>query len=161
MKSDNTEQLQEFSRRLKLSMSRAHVNATDLAGITGIGKSDISNYMNGKYMPKQDRIYLLASALNVSPAWLYGFRTKLNVLEGLEPIAVPFTEQMFTKQDDSNVSVSDVNIQPQSIPSGEVLYLNDKNIYTMVKCMSKLSEAERLKLLDMTRIMFPEAFSDN
>ena len=73
MKKDNTEQKRTFSRRLRLSMSKMHMNATELSNATGIGKSDISNYMNGKYLPKQDRIYLMATELHVNPAWLWGF----------------------------------------------------------------------------------------
>lgn len=52
------------------SMDIARLSASDLANKTGIDKSAISNYVNGKYMPKQDKIYLLAQALGVSPSWL-------------------------------------------------------------------------------------------
>ena len=32
----------------------------------------ISQYISGAYEPKQDRIYLISKALNVSEAWLMG-----------------------------------------------------------------------------------------
>ena len=38
-----------------------------------IGRNDISQYVNGKVEPSQDRIDLLAEALNVSEAWLMGY----------------------------------------------------------------------------------------
>ena len=33
----------------------------------------MTTYMSGDYEPKQDRIYLIAQALNVSEAWLMGY----------------------------------------------------------------------------------------
>lgn len=70
-KKNNDLQKKEISKRLKQSLDMAHMKPTDLANATGIGKSDISNYLNAKYMPKQDRVFLMATALSVDPAWLY------------------------------------------------------------------------------------------
>lgn len=44
----------------------------DIIEITGINKGSISSYLSGRYKPKQDSIYLLAQALNVSETWLMG-----------------------------------------------------------------------------------------
>jgi transcriptional regulator with XRE-family HTH domain len=46
---------------------------SELCGITKIPKSAISQYISGAFEPKQDRVYLIAQALNVSEAWLMGF----------------------------------------------------------------------------------------
>lgn len=56
---------QEFARRLRQSMDAIHINATELSRVSGIGKSDISNYLRAKYRPKQDKIAILASTLGV------------------------------------------------------------------------------------------------
>ena len=45
---------------------------TDLAVATGINKSTISNYLSGKYEPKQKNIYKIAMALGVNPSYLLG-----------------------------------------------------------------------------------------
>lgn len=45
---------------------------SDLVRLTEIPKSAISQYISGAFEPKQDRIYLMAKALNVSEAWLMG-----------------------------------------------------------------------------------------
>ena len=45
----------------------------ELCEITGIPKSAMSQYVSGKFAPKQTRIYLLAKALNVNEAWLMGY----------------------------------------------------------------------------------------
>ena len=41
--------------------------------MTGIHSSSISNWLNGKYEPKQYKITIIAEALNVSPVWLIGY----------------------------------------------------------------------------------------
>lgn len=40
-----------------------------------ISKTDLSQYVNGKTEPRQDKLYILAKALNVSEGWLMGFET--------------------------------------------------------------------------------------
>lgn len=45
----------------------------DLCKLAKIPKSSLSQYLRGDFEPKQDRIYLIAKALNVSEAWLMGF----------------------------------------------------------------------------------------
>lgn len=39
-------------------------------------KSAVSSYFAGKYMPRQDGVYLLAKALDVDPGWLAGLNSK-------------------------------------------------------------------------------------
>lgn len=60
----------EVAKRIKQSMEDKKMNATELSKASGVGKSDLSNYLNGKYRPKQDKIVLLAAALEVDPVWL-------------------------------------------------------------------------------------------
>ncbi len=54
-------------------MAEHKISQTELAKRTGIRQSSISDWLNNKYDPKQDKVYLLANALNVSPAWLLGY----------------------------------------------------------------------------------------
>mgnify|MGYP003571330062 CR=1 FL=1 len=61
-----------FPERLRQAMLLRGLKASELADLSGIDKSAISNYLNAKYNPKQDKIYLLATALNVNPGWLIG-----------------------------------------------------------------------------------------
>jgi len=62
-----------FIARLQNIMRRQHVNQAELAQRSGIRASSISDYLTGKYKPKQDKIALIAKALFVSPAWLMGY----------------------------------------------------------------------------------------
>lgn len=38
-----------------------------------MNRSDISQYLSGRAEPKQNKIYIMAKALNVSEGWLMGF----------------------------------------------------------------------------------------
>ena len=62
--------MSEFRHRLKQSIEKKGISASELSRISGVGKSDISNYLKGIYVAKQDKCYLLAKALNVDPGWL-------------------------------------------------------------------------------------------
>lgn len=61
-----------FSNRLNTAMRIRNIKATELSAKTGIAKSSLSEYINGKYEAKQDGVYLLARALDVNEAWLMG-----------------------------------------------------------------------------------------
>ena len=67
-----------FQQRLRESLSAKGITASELSRSSGVGKSDISNYLNGAYLAKQDKVYMLAKALNVDPGWL---------MTGVEPIS--------------------------------------------------------------------------
>ena len=60
-------------KRIKQMMQIRDITQADLARITGIRASSISDYLSGKYQPKQDKIALIAGALSVNPVWLMGY----------------------------------------------------------------------------------------
>lgn len=51
---------------------------------TGIEKSSLSNYINEKRLPRQDRIKIISDKYNVSPAWLMGFDVPMNEVSAEE-----------------------------------------------------------------------------
>ena len=59
-----------FGQRLLEAMDRKKITAAELSRMSGVGKNLISYYLNGKYLAKQDKVYLLAEALDVDPGWL-------------------------------------------------------------------------------------------
>lgn len=76
MKKSNT------SERLKLIMSKKNLRQVDILELTKpysekygvrLEKNDLSQYVSGKYDPKQDKLSVLAKALNVSETWLMGY----------------------------------------------------------------------------------------
>jgi repressor LexA len=48
------------------------MRASELARRTGLSKARISQYVNGKFVPKSDAILQIAEALGVSELWLLG-----------------------------------------------------------------------------------------
>lgn len=64
---------ESFSKRLKDALEMRGVSQAELSKRTGINRSSISTYLKGEYKAKQDKVDLIAQALNVSPAWLMGF----------------------------------------------------------------------------------------
>lgn len=60
-------------RRLKqidiLNMSRPYCEKSGIK----LSKNDLSQYVNGKVEPRQEKLYILGSALNVDEAWLLGY----------------------------------------------------------------------------------------
>jgi transcriptional regulator with XRE-family HTH domain len=64
------------ANRLRTAMEQAGKRQADLVRETGIDKGAMSNYLKGKYEPKQDMINRLAIALGVSEMWLWGYDCK-------------------------------------------------------------------------------------
>lgn len=67
-----------FANRLLDAMQSRGVNQSQLAERTKISKSMISEYLQGKYLPKQDKVFKIASSLDVSESWLMGYEVDMN-----------------------------------------------------------------------------------
>ena len=80
-----------FTNRLNKAISLRNIKPIELSEKTGIDKSKISSYMSGRYKAKQDGVYLLAHALNVSEVWLMGYDVPMernnNIESNIFPIA--------------------------------------------------------------------------
>lgn len=55
---------------------------------TPISKSNLSLYVTGKVDPSNDRLFVLAKALNVSEAWLMGFDVPMERPERPSDVAI-------------------------------------------------------------------------
>lgn len=71
-----------ISSRLKELMRERNLKQVDILNKTlpfqtkynvRLAKNDLSQYVNGKVEPNQERVYILAKALDVSEAWLLGY----------------------------------------------------------------------------------------
>ena len=84
--------MNDFQFRLRDAIYRKGITPSELSRISNVGKADISNYLRGKYLPKQDKCYELAKALDVDPGWLMtGEEPKIDLDE--EDEEVPQTEE--------------------------------------------------------------------
>lgn len=61
------------AERLAEAMRDVGKTQQELAQATGLSHSTISRYRSGLMEPKQKAIYALATALNVSEMWLWGY----------------------------------------------------------------------------------------
>ncbi len=59
-----------FASNLKRAMAERNISQSELSAITGISKSGISQYLSGKYEPKERIIEKLADVLECSTAYL-------------------------------------------------------------------------------------------
>lgn len=151
MKKDNSLWKQEFAKRLRESLEESHMSATELSNATQVGKSDISNYLQAKYLPKQDRVFLMAQALGVDPVWLYALDVKY-ALEAQYNTATPEETLAYVR------SMTQPNYHTAFTEPVVIGESKDNAVLEMLSGMSRLSEEDQRKLLDMARVMFPNAF---
>lgn len=84
-----------FKNRLQELLQEKNMTQKELSDLTGITPSSISDWLRGKYEAKQDKIDIIATALNVSQAYLMGYDVpKVNHIK------------MFAKESNSNQSLT-------------------------------------------------------
>ncbi len=69
--------MNSFKDRLTAALAVRNISKAELSRRTGIGRNSISDYTSGKYEAKQDYVFLIAKALDVSESWLMGFDTPM------------------------------------------------------------------------------------
>lgn len=83
-----------FAKRLRTIMDEKGLRQAELCMRTGIGKSAMSQYLHGAFIPKQEKVHVIAKALGVSEGWLMGYdvpRKRLEVVrepDVMEVVAV-------------------------------------------------------------------------
>lgn len=76
----------ELKERLAEAMTRESLKVSDLADLTGIHVSTLSQYLNGRMEPKQDKLSTLAEALKVQETWLLGYDVPMIPFEEVKGI---------------------------------------------------------------------------
>lgn len=64
---------EKCSARLAKALAIRGMKQSELCERTKIPKSAISQYVSGVFEPKQDRLHIIAQALDVDPVWLMGY----------------------------------------------------------------------------------------
>ncbi len=67
------ERVASCGHRISKALNLRDMKQSELCKLANVPKSSLSLYLSGAYEPKQDRIYAMAKALNVSEAWLMGY----------------------------------------------------------------------------------------
>lgn len=65
--------IESFANRLQKAMNYANMKQVDLVNKTGLDKTLINKYLAGIMKAKQDKLTILADALNVNEVWLMGY----------------------------------------------------------------------------------------
>lgn len=67
-----------FSNRLQKALSYSNMRQVDLVEKTKLDKTLINKYLAGLMKAKQDKLTILADALNVNEVWLMGYDVPMN-----------------------------------------------------------------------------------
>lgn len=139
----------DFSDRLKTAIEKRAIRQTDLCEKTGIGKSAMSQYLSGAFKPKQQNLYKLAQALDVSEAWLMGYDVSMERQDAPCPEQDTF---YFFAEDDSMIGAH--------IPSGaRVLIQRNKRVKNqqIIACkIDSVIQLRRFNQMDGHVILTPE-----
>ncbi len=65
--------IESCGRRITKALKLRKMKQTELCALAKIPKSSLSSYISDAYEPKQDRLYMMAEALDVDPVWLMGY----------------------------------------------------------------------------------------
>ena len=118
-----------FMFRLRKALEDKGITRTELSQISTVAKGDITHYLKGDYVPKQDKCYLLAKALDVDPGWL---------MTGNEP-----------NVKETNDAVED---EPEDVPK-------TPEARAVSYGMDSLPKEQRELILNMVKAMFPDTFT--
>lgn len=88
----DNETRENCSKRIAKALAIRGMRQSELCALTKIPKSSLSQYLSGEYEPKQDRIYLISKALNVSEAWLMGYDVPMEREKNPSPKEINLSE---------------------------------------------------------------------
>lgn len=83
---------EKCSVRIAKALSIRGMKQSELCEKTRIPKSALSQYISGSFEPKQDRLFLMAQALDVDPVWLMGFDVPMEKEKKSSPSERQLTE---------------------------------------------------------------------
>ena len=69
----SAEIVEPCSTRIRKALSIRNMKQTELCERSKVSKSSLSEYLSGKHIPNQYKIFVLAKALDVDPVWLWGY----------------------------------------------------------------------------------------
>lgn len=79
--------------RLAEMMSILGITASDIVRKTGINKSTLSNYINGKRTAVQDQLSLIADPYGIDPAWLMGYDVPMKAPVSIDDYSPDFVDR--------------------------------------------------------------------
>jgi transcriptional regulator with XRE-family HTH domain len=154
-----------FAHRLQIALRRKNIKPADLSAMTGIDKGSISNYVNGRFLPKQDKIYLMSSVLDVNPTWLWAIdvmsgKGEIDPLEGLGGFSVPLANAFPTdSEQETPKSITIVSTEPWDVDAAFTEQDAD-DIRILARGMMKGPPEKRKLIIDMAKQLFAQDFDE-
>lgn len=87
-----SERKESCGKRISQALSDKGMSQSELCKRAKVPKSSLSLYISGAYEPRQDRIYAMATVLEVDPAWLMGYDVPKNKEKENSPDKITLTE---------------------------------------------------------------------
>jgi len=128
------------SERIKEGMAIRNMKQIDIVEKTGISKGALSSYISGKYLPKQNNIYLIAKALNVSEGWLMGYDVPMEKEE-----KQPFKPEL-TKKDEKDIAKKLESTLDQLENSSDALMFDGEPLDEDTRELLKISLENSIRL---------------
>lgn len=127
----NIEKTEICGKRIEKALDIRKMKQSELCKRANVPKSSLSLYLSGAYEPKQDRIYAMAEALNVSDLWLGGYdvpmeRDEINSsapesLTRREKVMLGLFRQIPESQQDVLIQMAQIQIgQGALTPNGDL-----------------------------------------
>lgn len=88
----NNVKIELCGKRIEKALIIRNMKQSDLCKCADIPKSSLSLYLKGAYEPKQDNIYKMAEALNVSEIWLMGYDVPMERIISHTTLALEITD---------------------------------------------------------------------
>ena len=87
-----SKRIESCGSRISKALAIRGMRPAELCRLANVPKSSLSLYISGAYEPKQDRIYDIAKALDVSEAWLIGYDVPMERKKEISSDEVQLTE---------------------------------------------------------------------
>lgn len=84
--------IETCSKRLAQALAIKGMKQSELCERANVPKSSLSLYLSGAYEPRQDRIYEMATALDVDPVWLMGYDVPMEKAKKDSTNELPLTD---------------------------------------------------------------------
>lgn len=81
-----TTKLVSTKERLNELMTALNLTQTDICKRTGIKKSAMSNYVNGRREPDRDALFMISDPYKINPAWLMGYDVPMYISDKVKDI---------------------------------------------------------------------------
>ncbi|TFI67836.1 hypothetical protein CKN63_03280 [Carnobacterium divergens] len=132
--------MNDIASKIKYALEYRNMKPKDLSEKTGISRSSISEWLSGKYDPKQDKIFLIAKALEIDEGWLLGLNVPIERKSDITSIynklekerqkkVYSFAEQQLEEQNNNIVEFTkNLPIVGKSAANPSILEYGDVNV---------------------------------